>query len=184
MDIVLRESERLNDTIKSFLAYARPQRFALARLDIRKVVQDAALLLRNSSEVRGHHTIAVDVPQDPVWCEADENQIRQVIWNLATNGLRAMAQGGRLLLAVATDNDGSGATLLTVQDQGSRNSAGGARPHLPAVPQLVRERQWTRTGHRSSHRDRLQRDDQRLVHGGCRYGRDGPAPDPRGHYRD
>jgi two-component system sensor histidine kinase PilS (NtrC family) len=118
MDIVLRESERLNDTIKSFLAYARPQRFALARLDIRKVVQDAALLLRNSSEVGGHHTIAVDVPKDPVWCEADENQIRQVLWNLATNGLRAMGQGGRLLLAAATDHDGSGATLLTVQDEG------------------------------------------------------------------
>ena len=28
MDIVLRESERLNTTIRSFLAYARPQRFA------------------------------------------------------------------------------------------------------------------------------------------------------------
>jgi len=118
MDIVLRESERLNDTIKSFLAYARPQRFALAKLDIRRVVQDAALLLRNSSEVQAHHTIGVDVPADPVWCEADENQIRQVIWNLATNGLRAMAQGGRLLLTAATANDGSGATLLTVEDQG------------------------------------------------------------------
>jgi two-component system sensor histidine kinase PilS (NtrC family) len=118
MDIVLRESERLNDTIKSFLAYARPQRFALARLDVRKVVQDAALLLRNSSEVREHHTIAVDVPADPVWCEADENQIRQIIWNLATNGLRAMAQGGRLLLTSSTAKDGSGATLLTVEDEG------------------------------------------------------------------
>jgi two-component system sensor histidine kinase PilS (NtrC family) len=118
MDIVLRESERLNDTIKSFLAYARPQRFALATLDIRRVVQDAALLLRNSSEVQAHHTIGVDVPADPVWCEADENQIRQVIWNLATNGLRAMAQGGRLLLTAATANDGSSATLLTVEDQG------------------------------------------------------------------
>jgi len=118
MDIVLRESERLNDTIKSFLAYARPQRFALAKLDIRRVVQDAALLLRNSSDVQAHHTIAVDVPADPVWCEADENQIRQVIWNLATNGLRAMAQGGRLLLTAATANDGSGAALLTVEDQG------------------------------------------------------------------
>jgi two-component system, NtrC family, sensor histidine kinase PilS len=118
MDIVLRESERLNDTIKSFLAYARPQRSALARLDIRKIVQDAALLLRNSAEVREHHTIAVDVPAEPVWCEADENQVRQVIWNLATNGLRAMGQGGRLLLAAATDKDGSDATLLTVQDEG------------------------------------------------------------------
>jgi two-component system sensor histidine kinase PilS (NtrC family) len=118
MDIVIRESERLNDTIKSFLAYARPQRFGLARLDIRKIVQDAALLLRNSAEVREHHTVAVDVPDEPVWCEADENQIRQVIWNLATNGLKAMSQGGRLLLTTATANDGSGATLLTVQDQG------------------------------------------------------------------
>jgi two-component system sensor histidine kinase PilS (NtrC family) len=118
MDIVLRESERLNDTIKSFLAYARPQRFALAKIDIRRVVQDAALLLRNSAEVQAHHTIGVEVPADPVWCEADENQIRQVIWNLATNGLRAMAQGGRLLLTAATASDGSGATLLTVEDQG------------------------------------------------------------------
>jgi two-component system sensor histidine kinase PilS (NtrC family) len=118
MDIVLRESERLNDTIKSFLAYARPQRFALARLDVRKIVQDAALLLRNGSEVHEHHTIAVDLPTDPVWCEADENQIRQVIWNLATNGLRAMAHGGRLLLTAASAKDGSSATLLTVQDEG------------------------------------------------------------------
>jgi signal transduction histidine kinase len=53
-----------------------------------------------------------------VWCEADENQIRQVIWNLATNGLRAMAQGGRLLLTAAPAKDGSSATLLTVEDQG------------------------------------------------------------------
>jgi two-component system sensor histidine kinase PilS (NtrC family) len=118
MDIVLRESERLNDTIKSFLAYARPQRSALARLDIRKVVQDAAALLRNNADVREDHTIDVDVPGDPVWCEADENQMRQIVWNLATNGLRAMGQGGRLLLTVATANDGSGATLLTVQDEG------------------------------------------------------------------
>jgi two-component system, NtrC family, sensor histidine kinase PilS len=118
MDIVVRESERLNETIKSFLAYARPQRFALTRLDVRSVVQDAALLLRNSSEVQAHHTIGVEVPPDPVWCEADENQIRQVIWNLATNGLKAMAQGGRLLLTASTAEDGSGATLLTVEDQG------------------------------------------------------------------
>jgi two-component system sensor histidine kinase PilS (NtrC family) len=118
MDIVLRESERLNETIKSFLAYARPQRFALTRLDVRSVVQDAALLLRNSSEVQAHHTIGVEVPPDPGWCEADENQIRQVIWNLATNGLKAMAQGGRLLLTASTAEDGSGATLLTVEDQG------------------------------------------------------------------
>ncbi|MGH9173074.1 MAG: two-component system sensor histidine kinase NtrB, partial [Vicinamibacterales bacterium] len=98
MDIVLRESERLNATIRSFLAYARPQRFEVLQLDLRGVVQDAATLLRNSTEVGDRHVIHVDVPHDEVLVEADENHIRQVVWNLATNGLRAMPQGGALRL--------------------------------------------------------------------------------------
>ena len=120
MDIVLRESERLNQTVGSFLAYARPQRFAVSRLDLRKVVQDAAVLLRNSSDVRDSHEVDLDVPVDPVWYEADENQVRQVVWNLATNGLRAMAGGGRLLLAVRNDPSAgaTGEVVLTVQDRG------------------------------------------------------------------
>jgi two-component system sensor histidine kinase PilS (NtrC family) len=120
MDIVLRESERLNDTIRSFLAYARPQRSAPARLDVRRILQDTALLLRNSAEVRSDHVIDVETPKEPVWCEADESQIRQVVWNLATNGLRAMASGGRLLLSVASDRASGGdeSVVLTVEDQG------------------------------------------------------------------
>src|SRR4026209_1537695 len=90
MDIVLRESERLNDTIRSFLAYAKPQRSSPSRLDAGKIVQDAALLLRNSAERHADHVVDVNVPSDPVWCDADENHLRQIIWNLATNGLRAM----------------------------------------------------------------------------------------------
>jgi two-component system, NtrC family, sensor histidine kinase PilS len=115
MDIVLRESDRLNDTIRSFLAYARPQRFVVVRLDLTKVIQDTAMLLRNSADVREGHVVDVDAPEGPVWYEADENQIRQIVWNLATNGLRAMTNGGRLLLGVAS---GAGEVVLTVADQG------------------------------------------------------------------
>ena len=119
MDIVLRESERLNETIRSFLAYARPQRFTLTRLDIRRVVQDTATLLRNSAEVRDDHVIDVDLPDDPVWYEADENQIRQILWNLATNGLRAMLSGGRLVLSAKTEREARQDELtITIEDQG------------------------------------------------------------------
>ncbi len=117
MDIVLRESERLNQTINNFLAYARPQRFAIARLDLRPVLHDTALLLRNSAEVRQDHLVEVDVPALPVWCEADEGQVRQVVWNLATNGLRAMPNGGRLRLGARCE-PGSAAGVLVVQDEG------------------------------------------------------------------
>lgn len=99
MDIVLRESERLNSTIRSFLAYARPQRLNVGRIDVRPILEDAALLLRNSAEVGPDHRVEVESPGSPVWCEADEGQIRQIVWNLATNGVRAMPTGGRLLLS-------------------------------------------------------------------------------------
>ena len=117
MDIVLRESERLNTTIRSFLAYARPQRFEIARFDMRRALNDTALLLRNSSEVRDGHDIRVDVPADELWYEADEGQIKQIVWNLATNGLRAMPDGGRLCLAGAFEPSSDG-VVLTVQDGG------------------------------------------------------------------
>ena len=117
MDIVLRESERLNTTIRSFLAYARPRRFQIARFDLRRALNDAALLLRNSSEVNDRHEILVDVPPTELAYEADEGQIKQIVWNLATNGLRAMPEGGRLRLVGAEDSI-SGGVVLMVQDQG------------------------------------------------------------------
>ncbi|HEY5619980.1 MAG TPA: ATP-binding protein [Vicinamibacterales bacterium] len=119
MDIVLRESERLNDTIRSFLAYARPQKFSIANLDLGKVVGDAALLLRNSSEAHDNHVVDVKAPPQPVWFEADENQVRQIVWNIASNGLRAMPNGGRLLLSVDMESaNGRDEVTLSVKDEG------------------------------------------------------------------
>jgi two-component system sensor histidine kinase PilS (NtrC family) len=115
MDIVLRESDRLNDTIRSFLAFARPQRSATADLDLRLILRDTARLLENSSEVTERHSVVVDEPPDPVMYRADETQIRQIVWNLATNGLRAMPSGGELRLCVrATPAE----VLVGVQDEG------------------------------------------------------------------
>ncbi len=74
MDIVLRESERLNGTIKSFLAYARPQRISSKRFDLRRAVDDTALLLRHSPESAEAHRIEVDVPATPVWFEGDKGR--------------------------------------------------------------------------------------------------------------
>ncbi len=127
MDIVLRESQRLNDTIRNFLNYARPQQPSIARIDLARVVSDTARLLRHSAEAHEGQVIEADVPGEPVWFEADENQMRQILWNLATNGLRAMPSGGRLRLSVAADGQPGAAdpgrparpgAVLEVQDEG------------------------------------------------------------------
>ncbi len=118
MDIVLKESERLNQTIKSFLAYARPQRFSLQRLDLRPLVHETAMLLRNSTDIEDRHHIEVEQSETPVMIDADEGQIRQIIWNLATNGLRAMPDGGTLRLIAVHEVAGSDLAVLRVEDEG------------------------------------------------------------------
>jgi len=47
--------------------------------------------------------------------------MRQIVWNLATNGLRAMSSGGELRLAARRGTraaDGKAEVVLSVQDQG------------------------------------------------------------------
>ena len=118
MDIVIRESERLNDTIRSFLEYTRPQREAMRHMDVRTVITDTATLLQNSSERKEEHRIAVDVPPGAVPFQADEGQIRQIVWNLATNGLRAMPEGGCLTLAASAPGEQGAHVEISVSDEG------------------------------------------------------------------
>jgi signal transduction histidine kinase len=56
-----------------------------------------------------------------VTLRADEAQIRQIVWNLATNGLRAMPEGGTLRLQTRERRSaGRGApeAVIAVQDEG------------------------------------------------------------------
>lgn len=117
MDIVLKESERLNQTIRSFLAYARPPRPTLDRVDLGRIVADTVRLLQNGADVRPGHRIEVHVPDEPVWYRTDEAQVKQIVWNLASNGLRSMPGGGPLSLSVE-ESPRSGAIEIVVQDEG------------------------------------------------------------------
>lgn len=120
MDIVLRESDRLNETIRAFLSYARPKPPAAGAVDIGRLLHDTATLLRNSPEVMASHDVVVDTPEASLVIEADDGQMRQVIWNLATNGLRAMPDGGRLLLRAGADtsDDDDRTAVVEVADEG------------------------------------------------------------------
>ena len=160
MDIVLRESDRLNETIRSFLDYARPQRNAFARLDVRQVLTETATLLQNSPELLEAHEIRCDVPPAPVWCLADEAQIRQIVWNLATNGLRSMAEGGRAD-AARLDRAGRrrqpGAGGDVGERRRHRHRARRVGRHPATVPRPFRPRHRVGAVDRVSNRQRLRR---------------------------
>jgi two-component system sensor histidine kinase PilS (NtrC family) len=96
MEIILRESDRLNRIITDFLSYARPRSLIQARVDVGDLLHQTFALLRHSPEIGANQGIVEELPEDALFAEADEGQLKQVFWNLARNALQAMPQGGTL----------------------------------------------------------------------------------------
>jgi len=96
MEIILRESDRLNGIISDFLTYARPRSLTQSKVDIGVLLHQTFALLRHSPEILETQNIVEELPPDPLITEVDEGQLKQVFWNLARNALQAMPEGGTL----------------------------------------------------------------------------------------
>ena len=105
MDIILRESDRLEQAIRDFLTFARPGPFASERIDLVRLLEDQVKLLRKSREFRDGHAIETHHTHETMYCEIDANRMKQVFWNLATNALKAMPDGGTLSIEAAWSAD-------------------------------------------------------------------------------
>src|ERR1041384_6708546 len=96
MEIILRESDRLNRIIKDFLGYAGPRSLARARVGVGDLLHQTFALMRHSPEISASQSIVEELPEEPLFAEADEGQLKQVFWNLARNAMQAMPEGGTL----------------------------------------------------------------------------------------
>jgi two-component system sensor histidine kinase PilS (NtrC family) len=105
MEIILRESDRLNRIITDFLNYARPRSLTQARVDVGDLLHQTFALLRHSPEIGPNQTVTEELPVEPIFAEADEGQLKQVFWNLARNALQAMPEGGTLRATLARNSD-------------------------------------------------------------------------------
>ncbi len=105
MEIILRESDRLNRIITDFLSYARPRSLTQAPVNVGELLHQTFALLRHSPEIGPNQAIAEEIPSEPVFAEADEGQLKQVFWNLARNALQAMPEGGTLRATLEKNSD-------------------------------------------------------------------------------
>jgi len=105
MEIILRESDRLNRIISDFLSYARPRSIIQSKIDVGELLVQTFTLLRHSAEVNESQIIEEEVPASPVLIDADSEQLQQVFWNLARNALQAMPTGGTLRATVERQSD-------------------------------------------------------------------------------
>ena len=103
LDIISKESTRLDRTIKGFLQFARPKARASVRFDIAAQLAENVELLVNSPEVSSGHQVELQLDPPSATLLADPDQVSQIFWNLTRNALRAMDDGGTLRIAGSVD---------------------------------------------------------------------------------
>ena len=161
LDIVTRESQRLNSIITDFLAYSRTKQYHFDRIDLVQSVEDTLTLMdhRMTAEKTGikiERRFAVR----HAWAIADGDKLKQVFWNLCENAVRAMKEGGTLTAAVESLGDdwqvsfidtGTGMTPQQIEkifEPFQSNFEGGTGLGLAIVYQIVQAHEgkvWARS---------------------------------------
>jgi two-component system, NtrC family, sensor histidine kinase PilS len=103
LQIVIRESERLNNIITDFLAYSRSKQYRFERVNLVPLLLDTLTLLENrlTAENSGIK-LTRSFPKSEAWVLADGDKLKQVFWNFCENAVRAMKKkGGNLTVALA-----------------------------------------------------------------------------------
>jgi two-component system sensor histidine kinase PilS (NtrC family) len=121
MGVVLHESDRLNTIITDFLAYARPQSRGdserrAEQIDVSEAIAHCLALLRHDPSVSETHEFEFEPPAEPVKVQADDAQLKQVLWNLFRNSIQAMPEGG--VLSIDLLQPAGGEIRVVVTDTG------------------------------------------------------------------
>jgi len=101
LEIVTRESQRLNNIISDFLAYSRGKQYHFDKVELLPLVEDALTLMqqRMSAENTGI-SIERHFAVREAWVLADGDKIKQVFWNFCENAVRAMPSGGTFTVGI------------------------------------------------------------------------------------
>ena len=101
LQIVTRESERLNGIITDFLAYSRGKQYRFASVDLLPLLEDTLTLLEHRL-VAENTGIRIERKYNfkEALTMADGDKIKQVFWNFCENAVRAMTAGGVLSVSL------------------------------------------------------------------------------------
>jgi two-component system, NtrC family, sensor histidine kinase PilS len=155
MEIILRESDRLNRIVADYLNYARPRPTELKDVDVCALVRETFQLLRNSPEISDDHALQQDLPDTSLMVTGDAEQLKQVCWNVARNALKAMPDGGEFRIRLAQTD--SNRVRMTFSDNGCgmtpeqverlfepfTSTTGGTGLGLSIVYQIIRDHNGT-----------------------------------------
>ncbi|MGA9882133.1 MAG: ATP-binding protein [Candidatus Acidiferrales bacterium] len=121
VQIVSRESQRLNQIIGDFLDYSRERKFSFADVDVAALLDETLLLLERGAGNSGKYRVEKNFNARGIRARADRDAIKQVFWNLCNNALRAMPDGGALKVSLDADEE---CLCISISDTGIGLDAG------------------------------------------------------------
>ncbi len=127
-DLILKilrdESQRLNETLTNFLAYARPRPLKLERSDLNTLAADVTRIVSGDGTSGVRIEAKLGSALRPFMFDPD--QIRQVVWNITLNAVQALEGDGAAVVSTGLQD---GFAFVRVVDDGPGISAS-AREHL------------------------------------------------------
>lgn len=115
MDIIDSEIRRLDRVVQTLVDFTRPRDLHLEDIDLRRLLEDVALLAAPDAEQHGV-TVDLRMPEEQLAVKVDIDLMKQAILNVVLNGVQAMPHGGLLTISARHEN---GIALAEVQDQGA-----------------------------------------------------------------
>ncbi len=113
MDIVVRETEHLNQWISEFLEYARPREVQREEVDLAELAAEVVQML--SHDERAQSVSLRHFQSGLGTLMGDRARLRQVVWNLALNAIEAVEDNGIVTVSV---HGGIDHVTLQVEDNG------------------------------------------------------------------
>jgi signal transduction histidine kinase len=115
VDIIDSEIRRLDRVIQTLVDFTRPRDLHLEDIDLRRLLDDVALLAAPDAEQHGvtfeHH-----VSEDALPVKVDVDLMKQAFLNVVINGVQAMPNGGLLSISAHREDD---VITAEIQDQGA-----------------------------------------------------------------
>lgn len=121
MNIIIRESDRLEETIREFLLFSRPSEPVMSWFSFSELIQDSLEMVKNDPD--WNKNIKVEVNMNPALdCWGDANQIRQILINLLINSSQAMRKTPEPRIVIQAEETlcakGNTTLVLTITDNG------------------------------------------------------------------
>jgi signal transduction histidine kinase len=120
LELIVRESERLDSFIRELLDYARERPLHAETVEVGGLLRDAADVARRHPSAAPDKTIRMTAGDEAYWTRADYEQMKQVLLNLLINGLEAIEGAGQVTVrAIAEGAAGRGGRVgFEVRDTG------------------------------------------------------------------